>query len=159
MKRAENKKQRGFTLLELIIVLAILAILTSMAIPITRNNVKRQREEQLRRSLQELRSAIKAFSRDCNSGMFTELESDRFKDCYPKKLDYLVEGMRVRGTVDKTVRYLRRIPNDPLTNSTDWGFRSTEDPPATDSWGGENIYDVYTKSLETGLNGIRYKDW
>src|SRR5262245_51858410 len=112
-----QRTQRGFTLLELIITLAIMAILVGMAVPLARNNIKRTREEELHRSLRELRMAIDAFHRDCGMNMFTELESDRFKDCYPKKLDYLVEGMRIRGTVDKTQRYLRRIPRDPMTHS------------------------------------------
>ena len=151
--------QRGFTLLELIITMAILAILLASAVPLMRNNIKRQREDDLRRNLRELRMAIEHFHRDCGQGMFTELESDRFKDCYPKKLEYMVEGMRIRNTVDKTARYLRRIPRDPMTNGVEWGFHSTEDDPSGDSWDGENIFDVYTKSRETALNGTKYKDW
>ncbi len=151
--------QRGFTLLELIVTMAILAILLASAVPLMRNNVKRQREEELRRNLREIRMAVDAFHMECNKGMFTELESDRYKDCYPKKLEYMVEGMRVRNTVDKTMRFLRRIPRDPMTNGTDWGFHSTEDDPSGDSWDGENIFDVYTKSRESALNGTKYKDW
>jgi general secretion pathway protein G len=154
-----QRTQRGFTLLELIVTMAILAILVASAVPLTRNNIKRQREEELRRNLRELRMAVDHFHMDCGKGLFTELESDRYKECYPKKLEYLVEGMRQRGTVDKTLRYLRRIPRDPMTNSLEWGFHSTEDDPSGDSWDGENIFDVYTKSRETALNGTKYKDW
>jgi general secretion pathway protein G len=154
-----QRTQRGFTLLELIITLAVLAIMVGAAVPLARNNIKRQRETELRRNLREVRMALDAFHRDCTQNMFTELESDRYKDCYPKDLKYLVEGMRQRGTVDKTLRYLRRIPRDPLTNSFDWGFHSTEDDPNSDSWDGENIFDLYTKSNDTGLNGTPYKQW
>ncbi len=152
------RRDAGFTLLELIITLAILSIIVGMAVPVMRNNVKRQREVELRHNLREIRIALDKFHSECPN-RFTELESDRHKDCYPKKLEYLVEGMRARGTVDKTLRYLRSIPRDPMTGSTDWGFRSTEDDPGSTSWDGENIFDVYTKSTETGLNGTKYVEW
>ena len=158
-RRSVTRQARGFTLLELIITLAILSILVGMAVPVMRNNIKRQREVELRHNLREIRMALDSFNRACNSGQFTELESDRYKECYPKKLEYLVEGMRQRGTVDKTLRYLRRIPRDPMTNSADWGFRSTEDDPGSTSWDGENIFDVYTKSGETALNSTKYVEW
>ena len=156
---ARVRPARGFTLLELIITLAILSILVGMAVPVMRNNIKRQREMELRHNLREIRMALDGFNRACNQGSFTELESDRFKDCYPKKLEYLVEGMRQRGTVDKTMRFLRRIPRDPMTASADWGFRSTEDDSDSTSWDGENIFDAYTKSNETALNGTKYVEW
>jgi general secretion pathway protein G len=160
VRRFATRPERGFTLLELIITLAILSILVGMAVPVMRNNIKRQREVELRHNLREIRMALVTFYSDCSSGnKFTPLESDRYKECYPKKLEYLVEGMRQNGTVDKTLRYLRRIPRDPMTGSTDWGFRSTEDDPGSTSWDGENIFDVYTKSTETGLNGTKYVEW
>ena len=158
-RSARVRAARGFTLLELIITLAILSILVGMAVPVMRNNIKRQREMELRHNLREIRMALDGFNRACNSGQFTELESDRYKDCYPKKLEYLVEGMRQRGTVDKTMRFLRRIPRDPMTASADWGFRSTEDDSDSTSWDGENIFDAYTKSNETALNGTKYVEW
>ena len=130
-----------------------------MAVPVMRNNIKRQREVELRHNLREIRLALDAFNRDANQGRFIELESDRFKDGYPTKLEYLVEGMRIRGTIDKTARYLRRIPRDPMTNSTEWGLRGTEDDPDSTSWNGENIYNVFTKSTEAALNGTKYIEW
>jgi general secretion pathway protein G len=157
---ASRRMEGGFTLLELIVTVAIMAILVGMAIPVTRNNIKRQREAELRHNLREIRMALDRFHLACSVGnQFTELEADRFKDCYPKKLEYLVEGMRQRGTVDKTLRFLRRIPRDPMTGGTDWGFRSSEDDPNSNSWDGENIFDVYTKSTDTALNGTRYNEW
>jgi general secretion pathway protein G len=161
LQRGRQRTQRGFSLLELIIALAILALMVGMAIPITRNAVKRQRETELRAALRTLRTAIDAFHRDAQQGVFSPLETDRFdpKTYYPTKLEYLVEGMKTQGLGDKTIRYLRQIPYDPMTKGTEWGLRSTEDTPGSDSWDGENIYDVYTKSNETALNGTRYKDW
>jgi general secretion pathway protein G len=151
--------QHGFTLLELIITLAILSVLVGMAVPVMRNDIKRRREVELQHNLREIRKALDAFFRDANQGKFTELESDHFKDGYPTKLEYLVEGMKVRGTVDKTLRYLRQVPRDPMTNSTEWGLRGTEDDPDSSSWNGENIYNVYSKSNETALNGTKYSEW
>lgn len=156
-RRTAKRTARGFTLLELIITLAILSIIVGMAVPVMRNNVKRQREVELRHNLREIRMALDKFHSQCQ--YFSDLESDLQKDCYPKKLETLVKGMRQKGTVDKTLRYLRSIPRDPMTGSTDWGFRSTEDDPGSTSWDGENIFDVYTKSTETGLNGTKYVEW
>jgi general secretion pathway protein G len=157
----QRRAQQGFSLLELLIAMAIMALLVGMAVPVLRNSIKRQREAELRSALRTMRTAIDAFKRDAQQGTFSLLEADRFdpKTFYPKNLDYLVEGMKTQGLGDKTIRYLRRIPYDPMTKSTEWGFRSTEDAPDSDSWDGENIYDVYTKSNETALNGTRYKEW
>lgn len=152
-------RQGGFTLLELIVTLAVLAIMVGAAVPVAKNNIKRQREEELRRNLREIRMALEEFR--MKSGSFSPFESDRWdrNTGYPKKLEYLVEGMKTQGLGDRTLKFLRHIPRDPMTNSTEWGMRSTQDDPDSDSWDGENIFDVFSKSTETALNGTKYKDW
>ncbi len=158
------QSQRGFTLIELIITLAILSVLVGMAVPLLRHSVKRQREEELRLGLQKLRSAIDAFHRAANSGAIAlELESecaDQKNNFWPKRLECLTKGMPVRGSIngDKLV-FLRTVPYDPMTKSDEWGFRSSFQKPEEDSWDGEHIYDVYTKSQEKALNETNYKDW
>jgi general secretion pathway protein G len=155
LKTSSAGRQGGYTLLELIITMTILSILVGAALPLARNSIKREREAELRRNLREIRMALDQFRLHCLQGQFTELESDRFEPppvCLPKDLNTLVEGMRQRNTVDKTLRYLRRIPRDPMTNTTEWGVRSMSDD-------GDDIFDVYTKSEEEALNGTKYKDW
>lgn len=162
-----TRGQRGFTLLELIITLLILSILVGMAVPLLRHSIKRQREEELRLSLQKLRSAIDNFHRAAmNGALALELESecaDQKNDFWPKRIECLTKGMPVRGSIngDKLI-FLRDIPRDPMMkcNGEDcWGFRSSFQKPEEDSWDGEHIYDVFTKSQETALNETKYKDW
>ena len=145
--------QRGFTLLELIIATMILLILTSMAVPLARVTIKREKERELRRDLWEMRDAIDRYKDAAERGAFqTKVGTQN----YPPDLETLVKGEEVQG---KKVRFLRKIPVDPMTNSSEWGMRSMQDDPDSDSWGGQNIFDVYTKSQGTGLDGSRYKDW
>jgi general secretion pathway protein G len=147
------KGARGFTLIELIVATAILVILTSLAIPMARVAVKREKEHELRRDLWEMRDAIDRYKDAADRGAF-QIKVD--SDGYPPDLQTLVDGVDV-GT--KKLRFLRRIPIDPMTNSTDWGLRSTQDDPDSDSWDGNNVFDVYTKSQGTALDGTKYKDW
>ena len=143
----------GFTLLELIIATTILMILTSMALPLARLTIKRERERELRFDLWQMRDAIDRYKDAADRGGFqTKVDSQN----YPPDLDTLVKGVDVQG---KKVRFLRKIPVDPMTGNTEWGLRSMQDDPDSDSWGEQNVFDVYTKSTGTALDGTKYKDW
>ena len=148
-----RKSQLGFTLIELIVATTILVILTGMAIPLARVTIKRQRERELRYDLWEMRDAIDRYKDDADRGAF-QIKVDSHG--YPPDLDTLVKGVDIGG---KKLKYLRRIPIDPMTGDTDWGLRSMQDDPDSDSWDGENVFDVYTKSEGTALDGTKYKDW
>ena len=145
--------QHGFTLLELIIASIILIILTSMAVPLARVTIKREKERELRRDLWEMRDAIDRYKDAADRNAFqTKVGTQN----YPPELETLVKGEEVQG---KKIRFLRKIPVDPMTNSTEWGMRSMQDDPDSDSWGGQSVFDVYTKSQGVGLDGTKYKDW
>lgn len=143
----------GFTLVELIVATAILVILTGLAIPMARVSIKRHREKDLRAGLWEMRDAIDRYKDAADRNLF-QIKVDT--QGYPPDLQTLVDGVDVQG---KKVRFLRRIPVDPMTGNTDWGLRSMQDDPDSDSWGGQNVFDVYTKAEGTGLDGTKYKDW
>lgn len=148
------KKVRGFTLLELIVATSILSILSVMALPLARITIQREKERQLRLALWEMRDAIDRYKNNADSGFFqTKVDSVN----YPPDLETLVKGIEIRGGVK--FRYLRSIPIDPMTNSQEWGLRSNQDDPDSDSWGGQGVFDVYTKSPGTALDGTKYKDW
>jgi len=148
-----KEKTRGFTLIELIVATAILVILTGLAVPMARISIKREKEHELRAALWEMRDAIDRYKDAADRGAFqTKVGSEG----YPPDLDTLVKGVDVGG---KKLRFLRKIPNDPMTNSTDWGMRAMKDDPDSDSWGGDNVFDVYTKSQGEALDGSKYKDW
>jgi len=143
----------GFTLIELIVATAILVILTGLAIPMARVTIKRQRERDLRHALWEMRDAIDRYKDLADQNKFqTKVDTQG----YPPDLQTLVDGVDVGG---KKIRFLRRIPTDPMTGNTDWGLRSMQDDPDSDSWGEQNVFDVYTKSQDVGLDGTKYRDW
>ncbi len=141
------------TMLELIVATAILTILSGMVIPIARLNVKREKERILRRDLWEMRDAIDQYREAASRGAFQiKLGSEG----YPPDLETLVDGVDVGG---KKVRFLRKIPIDPMTGKAEWGLRSMQDDPDSQSWSGDNVFDIYTKSDDTALDGTKYKEW
>ena len=143
----------GLTLIELIITITIVGILATAALPVARFQVKREKERQLRRDLWEIRDAIDKYKDAADRGGF-QIKVDTLG--YPPDLETLVDGVDVQ---EKKVRFLRRIPVDPMTGSADWGQRSNQDEPDSDSWGGQNVYDVYSKSYGTALDGTKYSTW
>lgn len=153
LKISRPASMRGFTLVELIVATMILLILTTMAVPMARVTIKREKERELRRDLWEMRDAIDRYKDAADRGGFqTKVGSEN----YPPDLDTLVKGVDVKG---KKLKFLRRIPVDPMTGGTDWGLRSMQDDPDSDSWGGDNVFDVHTKSQGQALDGTNYKDW
>jgi general secretion pathway protein G len=147
------RPQRGFTLLELVVASSILVVLSTMAIPLARLTIQRDKERQLRAALWDMRDAIDRYKDAADRGGFqTKVDSQN----YPPDLETLVKGVDVQG---KKVRFLRKIPTDPMTGTTEWGLRSMQDDVDSDSWGGQSVFDVYTKSQGEALDGSKYKDW
>src|SRR5580704_7052854 len=154
MRRA---RQRGMTLVELIVSFTILLILSTMAVPLARYKVQREKERDLQRALDDIHKAIDKFKDDMDAGKIGPPKID--SDNYPETLEQLVEGVKATGSVDKKIKYLRRIPKDPMTNSFEWGLRSDRDDIDSQTWGGQNVFDVYTKSLDKARDGTAYGEW
>jgi general secretion pathway protein G len=151
---AHPKPPRGFTLLELIIATTILSILTLMVLPMARITIQREKEKELRKDLWEMRDAIDRYKDAADLNMFqTKVDAQH----YPPTLEELTKGIEAQG--GKKIRFLRSIPVDPMTKTKEWGMRSMQDDPDSDSWGGQSVFDVYTKSEGTALDGTKYKDW
>ena len=148
-----RRADRGFTLIELVVATMILAILTLMAVPLAHVTVQREKERELRQALWQMRDAIDRYKNDADNQRF-QIKVD--SQGYPPDLETLVKGVDIQG---KKVRYLRAIPEDPMTKSKEWGLRSMQDDPDSDSWGEQNVFDVYTKSQGEALDGTKYKDW
>jgi len=147
----------GFTLVELMAAITIMILLTSMAIPLARTEVKRTRELELRRDLRDIRDAIDRY-KDFSDRQMIPTKADTYG--YPPDLDTLVQGVELKGAKEGVkYKFLRRIPVDPMTGTAEWGLRAMQDDPDSTSWGGDNVFDIYTKSQGTALDGTRYSDW
>jgi general secretion pathway protein G len=158
--RAPWHSSRGFTFIELLVVTTLLLILASAIMPLARVTVQRQREAELRRYLREMRTAIDKYKDAADAGMIGAVDLKAGAEGYPADLETLVEGVSVvNDQSGKKLKFLRKIPIDPMTHSTEWGLRSYQDKPDATSWGGQNVYDVYTKSTGTALDGTKYRDW
>jgi len=145
------------TLVELIVAFTILLLLTSMAVPLARYKVKRDKERDLHLALAEIRRAIDKYKDEADKGRFGPQKMGT--ENYPETLEILVEGVKVAGEVDKKLKLLRRIPKDPMTGTTEWGKRAVQDDPKSSSWGGQNVFDVFSKSTEKARDGTPYSEW
>ena len=152
-----GSSRRGMTLIELIVAVAIMMILTMLAVPIAAGKVRRQKERDLRLALAEIHRAIDQYKDHADKGEFGPIKVGT--EGYPETLEILVEGVKIANQVDKKVKFLRKIPLDPLTNSRDWGKRSMQDDPKAMAWGGQNVFSVYTRSMDKARDGTPYAEW
>ncbi|HZJ33534.1 MAG TPA: type II secretion system protein [Vicinamibacterales bacterium] len=154
------KNERGYSFVELLIVTAILFILASAVMPLAQVASQRQRESELRSSLRQVRTAIDKFKDAVDQGRIAQTEVSPGSEGYPKDLETLVEGVSIQNDQSGAkLKFLRRVPVDPMTNSTEWGLRAYQDKPGSTTWGRGNVFDVYSKSGATALDGTKYKDW
>jgi general secretion pathway protein G len=154
------RSERGFSFVEMIIVTIILLILAGAVMPLAKVTSQRQREAELRRALREIRTAIDRFKDSVDNQMIATTELRPGSEGYPSDLETLVEGVPAANDASgRKLKFLRRIPIDPMTCNTEWGMRSYQDKPDATTWGGQNIYDIYTTSEGTALDGTKYKDW
>ena len=151
-----RRSQAGYTMAELVMVAAVMVILAGAALPAVKFTARRTKEMELRHDLRSMRAAIDEYKRYSDMGL---IPVDIGTEGYPPELEVLVEGVDLAGMVDKKLKLLRRIPVDPMTGEAEWGLRSYQDEPDSDSWGGENVYDVYSLSGGVGLNGVPYREW
>ena len=156
MVLAKLRRARGYSLVELAMVAAMIMILTAMIVPVTRFAITRQKELELKAALREMRTSIDDFKRLSDQGLIpVTLDTEG----YPKALETLTEGVDLVGQVKKKKRFLRKIPVDPMTGKAEWGLRSYQDDPDSSSWGRQNVYDVHSLSDGVGLDKTHYKDW
>ena len=156
VKRRDQFSDRAFMLIELIAAMTILLILTTLALPLARNQIVRQRETILRENLRMMRNAIDRYKTASDASQIP-IKVDTFG--YPPDLQTLVDGVPIKGSAKGKYRFLRKIPIDPMTGTADWGIRAMQDDPDSKSWGGQNVFDVYSKSQGTALDGTQYGDW
>jgi len=150
----------GYTFVELVVVSALLLILASAVLPLARVTIQRQREVELRRALREMRVAIDKYKDSVDAGLIGGADVRAGSEGYPPDLETLVEGVSVQNDASgRKLKFLRRVPIDPMTKTSEWGMRSYQDKPDATTWGGQNVYDVFTKSEGTALDGTRYRDW
>jgi len=149
-------KEEAFTFVELIAAITIILILATMALPMARVQIQRQREVELRRDLRQMRDALDRYKEFCDEGRI-QPKAETFG--YPPDLQSLVDGVQLKGTAPTKMKFLRRIPVDPMTGDAEWGMRSMQDDLDSRSWGGQNVFDVYSKSQGTALDGTKYGDW
>jgi general secretion pathway protein G len=154
--RLLRTRQTGFTLVELIAALTIMLVLTAVALPLARVQIQRRKEAELRQALRDLRSAIDRYKDFADRGMIPT-NADSFG--YPPDLETLVKGVPVKGSATAKYKFLRRIPVDPFTGEATWGLRAMQDDPDSKSWSGGNVFDVYSKSYGTALDGTKYENW
>lgn len=154
------RNTHGYTFVELLVVVTLLAILTAAAMPLVRVSVRRQKEAELRYSLREVRTAIDRYKDAVDRGLIGGTNVRLGSEGYPPDLNTLVEGVaRANDASGTKLKFLRRIPLDPIMNSTDWGLRSYQDSPDASSWGGQNVFDIYSKAPGKGLDGTPYRTW
>jgi general secretion pathway protein G len=152
--------ERGFTFIELLVVTTIVLVLAATVIPLAQVTVQRQREVELRRALREMRTALDKFKDAVDQGLIPSTELEPANEGYPPDLEKLVDGVSVANDASgRKLKFLRKIPMDPMTRSAEWGLRSYQDDPDSTSWGRQNVFDVYTTSTGTALDGTKYKDW
>ena len=158
--RRRARGQAGYSFIELLMVAAIILVLASAVLPLSKVGIQRQKEVELRRALREMRTAIDRYKDAADLQQISNLELEPDDMGYPPDLETLVEGVPRAGDATQTkLRFLRRIPKDPLTGDTEWGMRSYQDRPDSTSWGGQNVFDVYSRASGTGLDGIPYSEW
>ena len=156
MKQSET---RGFTLVELIVTCALITILVGMALPLAKNSIKREKEAQLHQALRDMRAAIDRYKTAADSN---QIMADAMANGYPPDLETLANGVDLISAVGKKIYFLRAVPIDPMSEclcNTDWDLRSDQDDPTAGSWGGQDVFDIHTKSNGTALDGTKYKDW
>ena len=158
--RARFGMVRGYSLIELLVVATVILVLASAVMPLARVATQRQREMDLRRTLREIRTAIDKYKDAVDAGRIGGTDNQLGSEGYPKDLETLVDGVTAMGDASgKKLKFLRRVPVDPMTRSTEWGLRSYQDKPDATSWGGKNVFDVHTKSEGIALDGTKYRDW